>query len=481
MIKKTFLRGWNSPTIMTWMSYSTRALSLFIVLPLILKNFTAAEVTLWYLFSSIIMLLSLADLGFKSTFSRIISFAVGGAEDVGIQKGKDPTIREISINWVLIEKICSNMNLIYIYLTAFLLLLLTTIGTWSLIRPISAVSNQHEAWIAWGVVIISALIKFYGTVYQNYLEGLNKIAVIRRIESIMSLGSIISSIVVLLLGGSLLELVLTFQIWSVLNTIRNWFLARIVEEKRYRFFKKQTFDIVLFRKIWKPAWRSGLSGFMSNGLTQLSGILYAQVGSPEIVAGYLLALRIVSQIKEISMAPFYSKIPMMARLRVEGNLKKLTQISQSGMFLGHIVFAVGVLGVAIFSESLLHVLDSNVSFVSNDFWGVLSIAFFVHRYGAMHMQLYLTTNHVISHIADGISGMLFIISSFILIKYIGLYAIPVGMLIGYLGFYSWYAAYHSLKSLNINFYSFEKKALILPFTIYMIVLFVLYIIQNHNY
>mgnify|MGYP006210076807 CR=1 FL=1 len=45
---------WNSPTITTWLSYSTRALSLFIVLPLILKKFSEAEIALWYLFATII-------------------------------------------------------------------------------------------------------------------------------------------------------------------------------------------------------------------------------------------------------------------------------------------------------------------------------------------------------------------------------------------------------------------------------------------
>lgn len=466
MIKEILKRGWKSPTIMTWMSYSTRALSLFIVLPLILKKFSAPEISLWYLFSAIIVLLNLADLGFKATFSRIISFAVGGAEDVGIQIGNTKT-NKLSPNWSLIEKICSNMNLIYKYLTVLLLLLLVTVGTWSLIKPISMVANQDEAWTAWIIVIISSIIKFYGTIYQNYLEGLNKIALIRRIESFMSLGSIFTSITVLLLGGSILDLVIAFQIWGVLNTVRNWYLARIVEEGRYKRFEKQPFDSIMFNKIWQPAWRSGLSGFMSNGLTQLSGILYAQIGPPEIVAGYLLALRIITQIKEVSMAPFYSKIPLMARLRVEGNLKQLTSIAQRGMFMGHLVFVLGVLIVAVFSESLLKFIDSNIYFVSNNFWLLLAFAFFVHRYGAMHMQLYLTTNHVISHIADGISGVLFVLSGFLLVHQIEIYAIPVAMLVGYLGFYSWYAVGYSLRSIEYNFFSFEKKTVLIPLLIFV--------------
>jgi len=86
----------------------------------------------------------------------------------------------------------------------------------------------------------------------------------------------------------------------------------------------------------------------------------------------------------------------------------------------------------------------------------------------MHMQLYLTTNHVISHIADGISGLIFCVVGFLLVNYLGIYAIPIGMLAGYLGFYAWFAAYHSLKSLSVGFFVFEKKAMLFPFMFFIL-------------
>jgi hypothetical protein len=39
------------------------------------------------------------------------------------------------------------------------------------------------------------------------------------------------------------------------------------------------------------------------------------------------------------------------------------------------------------------------------------------------------------------------------------------MLAGYLGFYAWFAAFRSLKSLKIAFWDFEKKAFLLPFLV----------------
>jgi O-antigen/teichoic acid export membrane protein len=473
-MKRLLRRCWNSPTIMTWASYSTKALSLFVVLPLIVKRFPAADISLWYLFSSITVLMGLADMGFRSTFSRAVSFAMGGARDIGVYNGRE-AVEEKHTNWNLIERINSSMDRIYFYLSVVVFILLVAPGTWSLAKPFSLVDDKQNAFIAWTIIILSSVYKFYGTKYQNYLEGLNKIALVRRIESLMSLGAILTSITVLAFGGDLLQLVIATQIWVVANTLRNWYLARIVEEGRYKGFKAHPFDKVFFKKLWTPAWRSGISGIMSNGLTHLSGVIYAQVGDAAQVAGYLLALRIIIQIKEISMAPFYSKIPQMSRLRVEGRLNELIRISQRGMFLGNMIFVLGTIAVALLLQPLLRLIGTDVVFVPIQFWLILSLAFFVHRYGAMHMQLYLTTNHIISHIADGVSGAIFIVCGFAIVSYVGIYAIPIGMLAGYFGFYAWFAAYNSVKSIPISFLSFERNATAIPMLVlvgYMLVYFI---------
>ncbi|MBU6158096.1 MAG: hypothetical protein KGP35_03600 [Bacteroidetes bacterium] len=463
LIKSSYTRFWHSPTLMTWLSYSTKALSLFVVLPLILKKFAPPEISLWYLFSSIFILLGLADMGFRQTFIRVISYAVAGATEIKIyHTGQKNNESDSVTNWNLLEEIFSIMTLIYKYLSLILLFLLISIGTCLLIKPISLVEHQKNAWLAWGVIIIANVIRFYGTIFQNYLEGLNKIALVRKIESLMNLGSITTSIIVLLMNGSLLSLIIANQIWLILNVLRNWFLSRNIEDGKLQSFKSLPFNLSLFNKLWPPAWKTGISGLMSNGLTHLSGILYAQIGDPIIISSYLLALRIMTQLKEIAMAPFYSKIPYLSRLRAEGRIDKLIKLSQKGMRLSHLIFVSGVLIVGFFSEYLISLIQSNIDFVPSLFWFLFSLAFFVHRFGAMHMQLYLTTNHIIAHIADGVSGIIFIVVAFIAVHTLGIYAIPVAMLCGYLGFYSWYSAINSLKSIQTSFFKFETSVSLLP-------------------
>lgn len=461
MVKNYFDKFWNSPTLMTWLSYSTKALSLFIVLPQVLKEFVPEDIVLWYLFFTIISLQSIADFGFRQTFSRLISYAFKGAKEIGVLK-KDNADSEIKQddqpNLSLLNNIVSTMKFIYFRLTIVAFILMGVLGSYSMVTPINNTSDSNSSWLCWFIVLFVSCISFYGKIYMNFLEGLNKIALVRRVETLTSIGSIITSIVVLYFAPSLLNLVIANQVWVLIVTIRDWYLCSTIDDNFYKkVSEKLPFDKELFKQIWQPAWRSGISGLMSVGLTNITGLIYAQIGTTFEVASYLLALRIINVIKEVSMAPFYSKIPLMAMLRVKNDISGLINVIKRGMFLSHLVYVVAFISVGLLSGTLLKLINSQVEFVSQPLWILLGLAFFAHRFGAMHMQVYMSTNHIISHIVDGISGVICIISTIFLSNYIGVYAIPVGMLIAYLGFFSWYAAKYSYNSLQVKFWEFEKS------------------------
>jgi len=95
----------------------------------------------------------------------------------------------------------------------------------------------------------------------------------------------------------------------------------------------------------------------------------------------------------------------------------------------------------------------------------MGLAFFVERYGAMHLQLYSTTNHIIWHIANGIAGSIYILISLLLFKLVDVYAFPLGLISGYLGFYSWYSAIYSYRAFKLNFINFERHTVLAPLCI----------------
>jgi O-antigen/teichoic acid export membrane protein len=472
-VNNLFKQIWNSPTLMTWGSFATRSLSLIVVLPLVLNRLSTAEIALWYLFSTVIGLQLLADVGFSPTFSRVIAYGMGGLSTVKIKDLRNikQSADLAEPNWQTIENICSTMRAIYFRLTVISIFLLSTIGTWAMLRPISRMSDTKFAWIAWGVILLASSFTLLGNSYSSYLQGVNQIALLRRWEILTSLGAIATSIIVLLAGGGLLGLVIANQTWLILNILRNRWLCSTIENGRFQNFTHKKIDPIVFRSVWPSAWRSGLGVFMSYGLVQLSGVIYAQFGTASGVASYLLALRLMQMVSQFSQAPFYSKLPLLAKLRSEGNLEQQMKVAQRGMTLAYWSYVVGFISLGLLSTPLLKLIGSNAEFVNPLLWGIMGLSMFAERYGAMHIQLYSTTNHIIWHIANGVSGIIYLLVSLSLFKQIGVYAFPLGTLVGYLGFYCWYSGIHSYRILGLKFWSFEKYILIPPLTCFLLFLF----------
>jgi O-antigen/teichoic acid export membrane protein len=360
------------------------------------------------------------------------------------------------------------MRKIYTGIGLVFSLLLISIGTIALNKPINEVNNIFDAWLAWSIICIIAVIEFQGKIYKNYLEGLFKVALVKRVETLFRVGSIVTSLLVLTFAPTLLNLVIANRIWSIFNVLRDRYLARKVNDEVFKSFKPQPFSKELFSDIWKPAWRSGLSGVMSNGLTQLTGVLYAQVGISASLASYLMGLKIINEIRNFSNASFYSKIPVLAKLRAKGDIKQLIQVARKNINIAYTIFFLSVLGIGLFSDRLIEFIGSETAFVSADLWWLLGIAFLIHRIGGFQMQIYVSTNHIISHWVDGISGIIFLTTTFLLLDSFGVYAFVYAMILSYGTIYFFVSSFYSFKSLNLTTKQFIGYFFMLPLVFLLI-------------
>jgi O-antigen/teichoic acid export membrane protein len=266
----------------------------------------------------------------------------------------------------------------------------------------------------------------------------------------------------MVLAPTLFNLVIANRAWAVVNVVRDWYLCRIVEGGRWRTLRRGRFERRFFGEVWAPAWRSGISGLMSNGLTSLTGILYAQVGATASVASYLLALKLMTELRNVANAPLYSKIPLMGRLRATGDTATVARVARRGMNLAYAIFALGAVGVGLTGPTLLRRLGSETAFAPLDLWWLLALAFLVHRVGSMHMQVYQTTNHVIAHVVDGFAGLIFIAATLGLIRPLGVYAFPLAMLAGYLGVHAWVSCLYSFRTMGVRPAAFTRQFLAVP-------------------
>ncbi len=452
-------RMWHSPTLQTWASSGARILTFLVVLPIVLRTLSPEEIAVWYLFGSVIALQTIADIGFAPSFARAIAYSAAGAASVE-ERPSGPVQREP--NWTLTEAIVATMRPVYVGLSAVAVLTMLILATPALIRPISALQNPNSGWVSWAFVLLALGISTRANLYGAYLQGVNHVALYRRWEAISLIGASVTSIAVLLLGGRLLALVAASQAWVVVAALRDRALARAVENRRFATFARHSLDRNILTQLWERAWRSGIGIALSRGVLWSSGLLVAQFLDAEEIAVYLLALRLMQALSDFSSAPLYSKLPLLAAWYANGRHADILAVAERGMRLGFSIFVTGAVVLGLAGPSLLDALGSSIPFAPSALWIVLSLAFLVERYGAFHIQLYSTTNHIIWHIANGVTGSLFLIGAVALLPSIGIYAYPSAMLASYLSFYSWYAARHSYRAFGMNFLVFERRTSMIP-------------------
>lgn len=462
-MKRLLQRLWNSPTLMTWGSLAARLSGMVVVLPLVLVKFAPAEVAIWQLFVSLYTLQLLLDFGLAPTFSRLLSYARGGAslEDIAdTQRIKGGSTSPSQDAVPVLQQVMSTQRWLYARISMGVTLLFAVGGTLALMAPAQNVAEPSQMWLAWGLVLVSSLIGFWGNGYSAALQGMDQIAITRRWEILFALGQIASAVAVLVLDGSLLTLVAANQTWLVMGAVRNrWLMRRLYPELMLPHPKANP---LVMSGLWPAAWRSGIGVLMSQGIIQASGLIYGQMATPTQLATYMIGLRLITTVSQFSQAPFYSKLPQMAQSYARGDTPNQLALALRGMRLAHWVFAAGAVGIGVLGAPLLTMIGSNTPFVDNHIWWLLSAAFFTERLGAMYLQLYSTTNHIVWHIANGVTGVLMLSFAWLLFPHLDMAALPLAMLLAYAGFYTVYAIYLSRKAFKFSWMRFEARSAALP-------------------
>jgi hypothetical protein len=447
----------HSPTFTTWLSLAARSVDLLLVLPLGLHYLPPADAAVWLLVLAIPRFFQVAEYGFGATFVRLLAYTRGAAA-----QGLDPGEASLAAAWQAIRWTYNRLAvLVGIGAVVF--------GTMALLRPISGSTQAESAWLAWTLVAFTNPFLLQGQAYANFLVGVDRVAYVRRWEAIGVLIGSLATISAIWAGAGLAALVAARQAGQLVNAaVYRWLFRRSDEGRTAAAGKDDGERDRVLRIAWPAAWRSFLGGLMSVGLIELSGILYAQFGVGAAITSYLLAVRMIQALIQFANAPFYSRLPLYARLYSENRVPELLTQAATGMRRALWVFVAGFFALGMLVPVLLRLAGSQTPFPAPWLWFLLGLAFFGERVGAMHLQLFSTTNIIRWHIANGIYGAIFLTVAAFLARYLGAYAFPLGWMAGNFGFYIWYCARLSYRTFSLRFWEFERRSSLLPFAALMI-------------
>ena len=469
---------------MTWFGFSAKSLSLIVVLPLILSNFSKSEISLWYLFSILFGFQMIADLGFGTTFTRIISYGMSGLSNLD---SKDLKIHNKWIdnkpNWNFIFSVRKYMNRVYLVISIIFIFLITITSLKFLNTPIERLENPNAGYALLFLILVVLFFKVNNRKSVSFISGVNEVALLRRWEGIFTYLQIFSSIIILLTTSSFVLLVINNQLWIIIGVLRNIFIEKKIIAKN--IFNSSNFNpnFEINKKnikthIFSPAIKSGIGVLSSYGISQFSAFVLIDFLSESDLIVYLISFRFISIISEFSRAPFYARIPYFNQLYKSGNKTLLLLKVKSSIDKSILLAIVCSLFILLFGDIVLELIKSSLKEINPLLWFLFSLNLVFERLGAMHFQMHSFSNKVIWHKANLIYGFIFIVISYFLIDHFGVYTVPIAMLSGNTFYYTFFGIKSTFLDYNYAFFKFNSR--ILYYTLVLILINTTYLFYHNE-
>lgn len=452
---------WTSPTFWTWVSTASRVVAIAATLPLVAAKFPAVEAALWYLFLTLASLQVVADLGFSNVFGRFFAYAAGGARSLGDYTSAGPAGASREPNAALLQAVHATTRDVYLWIAGAWIGLAGGFGAWAASDLVRGTSNPASAALAGLAAIAATGTRLYSNRYTALLYGLSQFVPWRRVEAITWLSAASVGAASVLAGAGLLGLTGTFFGIIGLGSVAYGVLARRSLRRVAGSAGQAEVDHRVLREVLPRAWRGGLGVLLHLGVLHA---LTASVGRLEpaaTAASYLLAYNVARAVDQFAQAPFYTKVPRLSQLRAQG-APELRAESARSMRATYWLLAAGLVGTALLAPPFLNVIGSQTSFVGQGIFAALAASIFLERYGATHLNVFMTTNRVVIHVANGVAGVLTMAMAYLLYRSLGLIGIPLASLLANALWYVPYCATKSRLVLGGDVFAFERVTSIGP-------------------
>jgi len=348
---------------------------------------------------------------------RVVSFAFAGAKNFtpisyhGEKRGKGKP------NWQGIQDIFVTLSKTFFYvalLTTLIVLLGLSFGINNLVESLT---GKNILIIT--VVCISTIITQIYVKYNIFLLGFNEVALVNRWNTLFGIFGIIGSLVILSSGGGLIKLIAWQMLIPVISSLRDKWLFNNYLKKR-KILNNGKFDKKILIAVKDPLWK-GLIGHVSQmGMVQISGIILTMYGDPVIVASYLFSLRILTMLAQFSQVPFTSKNPYFSILRSENNTELLAKMFQNRILVSLILYSIGIIFILLFKDYFLLLIDSNVSFVSNEVWLLMGLLYGIERINIFFLAILASANRIVMIPEQVISTGVTLLLLFLSFQYYGI-------------------------------------------------------------
>ncbi|MCF7825770.1 MAG: hypothetical protein K9N29_03895 [Candidatus Marinimicrobia bacterium] len=432
-----------------------------IAIPIVISKLSIEEINVWFLFAAVVSLSQGVLLGFNSTFVRFIVYSYSG---VKIREFQQIKIKKENINPDEFDKnefsaIYHMMVKVYNILTLFYTSILVLAGYAVLRSPISALSSASEGWIAWIIIAISTTLSFRLGVFQIFLEGIGKVALVQRIKGAVSLVGLVMIITVLLITPTLISIVLVYQIVALAIAFSISFYSyrerRLLVDLNYSYANKR----LLRSNIFTSAWKSGITTISANTIQHISSIAVSQLFPPAQSASFLFTKRIFDIMEVFTQTTFQARLPTIAKIRSRGDIKALIPYLRQTQYFAYAVFIAGFIVLITVGNKLLSMMNTNVLLGDQLLIILFSFSIIFRRWLGFSMAISNQSNHLIDFIIIPLTGLSFFILTYALYPLMGVHVFPFAQIFSIILVIPFVAKMY-YPVIYTSFFKYEIKTLI---------------------
>jgi len=458
------LNSWKhllkSPLAMVWLETFVRFGTGLIVLPIAVVKLSDAEFSIWMVFNTIIGIAHLANIGLGPTLMRATAYFLTGARELPLHFSRDQGVGDGKPNWERVHAVIATSGRIYVFVGLGALLLAGLLGIALIWNLMSMTDHAPRLWGAFAVLAVWSYIQVRIVRWSAILQGLGKVTVAKHIGILIGALKIATFSIVLWLGLGVLGICCAGLIVAALNI----FLMRRAVLKNIEGgpIEWSCCDKNLFSQMWPATWRLGLINLGAYCVYYGGGLVVAQLPDVNLIASYLLTLRIVFLIRQIAQAPLAAYMPAVIASLAKRDMVVFRAWTSKIVMIALSIFVFGIVFLLFFGDTALGLLGSAKELLPPEVVLLLALAYLLEMHHSIHATLYIATNHVPFLWPALLSGAGVVGFGFLVVEPYGIYGLVLVQILVQALCNNWLPVYLSLRISNWRFVSYLVSLVRVP-------------------
>lgn len=412
--KNTALRDLN------WglLSQGLNIASGLLLLPVVLIYLSSEEVGLWFVFSSLVGLAQLLELGFQPTIARYVAYIYAGSqrlEKVGIPENNEKG----PLNQLLLGQVFTAAKRVYLWITLVVLFALLGCGSIYIISLLPPTLSWEKVVGAWVLFSLGFIANFYFGYYISFLQGRGDITASNQVVVVSRLIMIFVGSAVLFAGLGLVGLGLA----SLLSAIISRFLLHRLfwDIRRPEILKlknspppiDQSSSSILWHNASKLGWVY-LGAFL---ITRMNILIASSFLGLAVAASYALTFQILITLSSLASTLFTIKLPSLNAEQIRGRVSVILASFGQSLVVAWALFVSIAIILIIFGNSLLVFIGSHSKLLDRNLLALFAVIMLLEMNHGLCAS-YLTTHNEVVFVRPAlISGFLIVTSSILLVSF----------------------------------------------------------------